>query len=129
MGLPIQITFRDVEPSEAVESRVRVLANKLERHCDKIMGCRVMIETPHRHQTKGNLYHVRIDLSVPDAELVSSREQHLGHEDIYVSIRDAFKAIRRQLQDYTDQRRGMVKHHQTRFKDQDKKDHNRDEDE
>ncbi|KGP63504.1 30S ribosomal protein S30 [Legionella norrlandica] len=113
MLLPIQVTFRNMDPSEAVESKARKLAKKLDSLYDKIMGCRVVIESPHRHHYKGKLYHVRIDVTVPDAELVVSHEssdKH-AHEDVYVSLRDAFNAITRQLKSYANQRRGHVKRH------------------
>ncbi len=102
MNIPLQLTFRDIEPSEAVEARVRQKVDKLERFYDRILGCRVVIERPHRRHHQGKLYHVRIDLSVPGAELVVNREPHErhSHEDVYVALRDSFNAIQRQLQDY-----------------------------
>ncbi|CEK09405.1 HPF/RaiA family ribosome-associated protein [Legionella hackeliae] len=114
MKLPIQVIFRNMDHSSAAEDRARALANKLERYYDRIMSCRIVIESPHRHHSKGKLYHVRIDLTVPEAELVVSREpsEHHAHEDVFVAIRDAFHAITRQLKDYVEQRRGHVKHHE-----------------
>ena len=78
------------------------------------MSCRVAVEAPHKHHHKGKLYHVRINITVPDKELVVSREpdQHHAHEDVYVAIRDAFDAMRRQLEDYARRRRGKVKRHE-----------------
>jgi ribosomal subunit interface protein len=115
MQLPLQITFRGMDPSDAVEANVREHAEKLDRFHDRIMSCRVMVEARHQHHQKGNLYHVRVDLTVPGGEVVVSREphQHKSHEDVYVAIRDAFDAARRQLEDYTRQRRGDVKSHET----------------
>jgi ribosome-associated translation inhibitor RaiA len=80
------------------------------------MSCRVVIELHHRHHHQGNLYHVRVDLKVPDAEIVASREpaEHHAHEDVYVAIRDAFNAVRRRLEDYIRRRRGVVKAHEPR---------------
>jgi ribosomal subunit interface protein len=114
MQLPIQVVFRNMEPSPTAEEKARTLASRLERYFDKIISCRVVIESPHRHHHKGKLYHVRIDLTVPDAELVVSRESsaHHSHEDVYVAIRDAFNAIKKQLQTYVHQRRGEIKHHE-----------------
>lgn len=113
MRSPVQITFRNMDRSPAVEASVRELAERLDHFFDDIMGCRVVVESDHRHHHKGNLYHVRVDLTVPDAELVVSREPeaHQAHEDIYVAIHDAFGSIRRQLEDYARKRRGDVKHH------------------
>lgn len=101
MQTPLQITFRDMEPSDAVEAAVREKAEKLEQFAE-IMGCRVVVQMINKHQKKGTLYQVSIDLTVPGEELVVSRDHGIdhSHEDIYVSIRDSFDAARRQLQDY-----------------------------
>jgi ribosome-associated translation inhibitor RaiA len=109
----LQITFRHMDPSTAIEARVREHAQRLERFYDRITSCRVVIEAPHRHHNKGNLYHVGIELIVPDEKLVISRdrEQHHAHEDPYVAIRDAFDAMRRRLESYAMRRRRDVKTH------------------
>ncbi len=108
MQIPLQITLRDMPASEAVETRIREKAQKLDSFYDRIMSCRVVVESPQRHQHQGKLHSVRIDLSVPGAELVVNRVQH---EDIYVAIRDAFNAIGRKLEDYARRQRGDVKIH------------------
>ena len=115
MRLPLELTFRSMDRSAALEADVREKAAKLETFYDGIMRCRVVIEAGHKHREKGNLYHVRIDLTVPGAELVVSREpmQHQAHADVYVAVRDAFDAARRQLEDYVGRQRGKVKHHET----------------
>jgi ribosomal subunit interface protein len=112
--LPVQITFRDIETSPAIETRIREQVARLAKFHDRITGCRVIVEAHHRRHRKGKLYHVRIDLTVPGAELVVSRdpERDQAHEDVYVAIRDAFDSARRQLQDRTRQARGAVKAHE-----------------
>jgi ribosomal subunit interface protein len=114
MKLPLQITFRNTDRSEALEAHIRKKAEKLDQICDDIMSCRVMVEASHRHHHKGNLYHTRIDITVPEHEIVVSRDpqDNHAHEDAYVAIRDAFDAARRQLEDYTRKRRGDVKTHE-----------------
>jgi ribosomal subunit interface protein len=104
-----------MEPSAAVEENIREKAGKREQFYDRIMSCRVVVEVPHGHQHQGRLYQVRIDLGVPDGELVVSHEHHHrdhAHEDVYVAIRDAFDAMKRQLEDYARKRRGKVKQHE-----------------
>ncbi len=114
MKLPLQITFRDMPSSEAVETRIREKAAKLDEFYDRIMSCRVVVEAPHRRHHQGKLYHVRIDLTVPEGEIVASREPHdrHSHEDVYVAIRDAFDAARRQLEDHARRHRAAVKTHE-----------------
>jgi len=114
MQKPIEIAFRDMEPSPALEAVVRERAEKLEKFCNEIIGCRVVIESPHKHHRKGNLYRLRIDVTVPDDEIVVKRspDEHHSHEDPYVAVRDAFDSARRQLEDYARKRRGKVKMHE-----------------
>lgn len=109
---PIQIVFRNLPHSQAVEDNVRKHAEKLGQYFDRIMSCNVGIET-HHHQHKGNIYHVRIDLRVPNSELIANRDLPLNHahEDLYVAVRDAFSAMKHQLQTYADKQRGDIKHH------------------
>ena len=113
-AIPVQVTFRSMDPSEAVEANVREKAEKFERFSRHLMSCRAVIEAPHRHGRKGKLYHVRIDLGVVGGELVVTHQgpQDHGHEDVYVAIRDAFDAATRQLEDYERKQRGKVKTHE-----------------
>lgn len=102
MQIPLQITFRDLARSPAIEASVREHAEKLDRYYDRIMGCRVMVEESHKHHRRGNHFHVRVDVTLPGGELVASREpdEHHAYTDVYVAIRDAFDTMRRQLEDY-----------------------------
>jgi len=114
MDLPLQITFRNMPPSPAVEESIRKRADRLDRFSKHIMTCRVIVEAPHRHHHQGTRYHVRIDLTVPGGELAVSREpaMHREYEDVYVAIRDAFDAAVRQLEDYVRRHRGETKLHE-----------------
>lgn len=114
MQIPLQITFRNLERSEAIAAKVEERASKLEQYYDGIIGCRVAIEAAHKHHHRGNRYHVRIDVTVPDNKLIASREpeEHHAYTDVYVAIRDAFDSIRRQLEDYARVRRGHLKAHE-----------------
>ncbi|TAN49295.1 MAG: ribosome-associated translation inhibitor RaiA [Methylococcaceae bacterium] len=100
MQVPLEITFRGLPHSDAVEARIREKTAKLEQLCDNIISCKVVVEAEHHHQHQGNLFHVRIDLSVPQKHIVVSRDHHdkQAHEDVYVALRDAFEAAKRQLE-------------------------------
>jgi ribosomal subunit interface protein len=114
MQIPLQISFREMDPSAAVEAKIRERAGKLDRYYDRIMSCRVVDEAPHRRHHQGKLYHVRVDVTVPQGELVVSREpvDHHAHEDVYVAIRDAFDATQRRLANYARRQRGDIKMHE-----------------
>jgi ribosomal subunit interface protein len=111
--IPVQLTFRNLERTQALEDSVRGHAEKLELFHDRIIGCHVLIEQQHRHHHRGNHFHVRVEVTVPGAELVASRDpdEHHAHTDAYVAIRDAFDSMRRQLEDFARRRDGRVKAH------------------
>lgn len=113
MDVPIELTFRHIGKSDALEAQVREHARKLERFYDHIISCRVVVEAPHKQHNKGNIYHVRVDVTVPEGELVASRDPaaNHAHEDAYVAIRDAFNAMVKQLDTYAEKRRREVKQH------------------
>lgn len=112
-ALPLQITFRDMPASDAVRARIVKRVDELAQFHPRIMSCRVVVRAPHRHQHKGKLYSVRIDLKVPCREIVINRTPvaRQAHQDIYVAIRDAFDALDRRLEDTARRRRGDVKSH------------------
>ena len=109
MKLPMQITIRDVEHSEALETHIREKVQKLDEFFKNIMSCRVVVEMPHKHHHQGKQFNVRIDIGVPGNEIVVNRDHS---EDVYVSLRDAFDAAKRQLEDYARKIRGDVKKHE-----------------
>ena len=103
MDLPLELSFRNMDSSDAVAARVRERVEKLEQYFGRINSCRVVVEAPHRRHHKGKIFHVRIEIGVPGrAPLVVSRDpgQAHAHEDVYVAIRDAFGAAARQLEDH-----------------------------
>ena len=111
MELPLQITYRHMDPSPALDARIREFAGRLERFSPQVIQCCVTIDAPHRHHRQGNLFDVRIDLRVPGKDIVIQRGPSAdhSHEDAFVALRDAFRAARRKLQDYERERYGKVK--------------------
>ncbi len=106
--IPIQITIRDLQGSEALEDNIRSKAEKLTQFYQQILSCHVVVESTQKHKHQGKLYSARIDLDVPGKELVVCNKED---EDVYIAVRDAFDAIKRQLGDYAHIRRGDVKSH------------------
>jgi len=104
----IQVTFRDLPYSQAIENRIREHAEKLSDYFERFTCCNVVLTLSQNHKHQGKLYNVRINLAVPGKELVVTRQQD---QDIYVAIRDAFDALTRQIEDYLRKRRGDVKTH------------------
>ncbi|SRR6266542_4554758 len=114
MQVPIHITFRSIARSPAIEDYVRQRATKLGTFFDRILGCNVTLEAPHRHHRRGRHYRVHIDVTIPGAELVVGRTPDEGsaHEDVYAAIDDAFDTAGRILQDRARKQRGDTKTHE-----------------
>ena len=112
-GFPLQITFRQLESSPALEARIRELASRLDKFSQHILSCHVTVEPLPHHQHQGALYNFHISLTVPDEEIAINRAHPLdqAHEDPYVALGDAFRAARRKLEDYERKRRRDVKRH------------------
>jgi ribosomal subunit interface protein len=109
MQLPVQVTYRGMESSAAIEDAVREKAAKLEQFHPRLMSCRVVIEQAGRHQTKGKQFVVRVDLKAPGGEIAVNRDHD---QDVYAALRDAFDAARRKLEDFIRESRGDIKHHE-----------------
>jgi ribosomal subunit interface protein len=114
MPVPVQITFRDFDSSDAVKARVEDEVAKLERYYPRIVSVRVVLEQPHKHKVKGNTFRTVVSIALPGEDIEVSRHpgQNAAHEDIYVSIRDAFDEARRRLSQHKERQRGDVKHHE-----------------
>jgi len=109
MQVPLQITVRDIPHSPALEARIRDKAARLEEFHPRITSCHVTVEESSKHQHQGRQFAVRIDVRVPGREIAVTREHH---EDVFVALRDAFDAAKRQLEDVVREKRGDVKVHE-----------------
>jgi cold shock CspA family protein/ribosome-associated translation inhibitor RaiA len=102
----LQIAMRDVTLHEGTEAAIRAEATRLNSFYDRLVTCRVLVETPHRHLRDGAQYNVRIGLTLPGGELVVKRQPE---KDLPSAIQRAFEAARRRLEDYARVQRGAVK--------------------
>jgi len=108
MNIPLQVTFRNMQHSAVIEANINEKASKLDRFYDRISSCRVVVEALQRRHHQGNLFSVRIDMTVPGKELAVSRQENA---DAYVAVRDAFDAAARLIEEHSRQVRGSVKAH------------------
>jgi ribosome-associated translation inhibitor RaiA len=131
--IPIQVTFRGLSHSDAVENIVRERVAWLEHFYPGVVRCRVTVELPDRHQHDGRHFHVNVELTVPggppivvsheptlhgDLKDTAGAAHHKGmeaagvHRYAGVAIHEAFDAARRHLEDFAREQRGAVKTHQ-----------------
>src|SRR5215469_12031482 len=106
MDIPLELSFHNMTPSDALKSAVRVRVRRLEQFRAHIIGCRVVIEMPHKsHRTGQNVPDVHVVLRVPGKELVVSREMARAADrkkpaDAYAVLDNAFAAAKSQLKDH-----------------------------
>lgn len=99
--------------SDSIEANVIEKVQKLEQFSKEIISCSVVIEAPNKRHQHGNLFNVNIEVTLPGCDIVASKhsDQNHAHEDVFVAVRDAFNAVRRQLQDFVLKQCGEVKTH------------------
>lgn len=117
MRVPLELTFRNVEKTRALEEYIRSEVKGLEQASDALISCRVAVEKPQEHQRSGSPFRVRLDLRVPPRhELVIKREAGEGdiHDDLRTVLSQAFEAARRRLREQMEIQRGEVKSHEPR---------------
>lgn len=94
MAAQLQIVLREMPHSEALDAAIRRKAAGLERVHPRLTTIRATVAAPHHHHRQGNLYTVKLDVTFPGGEILVNRDHA---EDVYVALRDAFLAARRQL--------------------------------
>ncbi|MBV8779443.1 MAG: ribosome-associated translation inhibitor RaiA [Alphaproteobacteria bacterium] len=111
MTIPLQITFRDLPSSAAVETQIRERAEHLEHLFGRVTSCRVVVEGRHRPQRAGKVFNLRVELAMPGRVVaVGNGPAALrGHDDVFVAVRAAFEAARRQLSQRAARRRAGVR--------------------
>ncbi len=116
MDIPLELSFHKMDSSDALKTAVDNHLAKLEQFHDHIIGCRVVIEMPHKsHRTGQNIPDVHVVVRVPGKELVVSRETLRAGDkkaaaDAYGMLDDAFRAVQQQLKDYRRIIQGDVKY-------------------
>ena len=102
-SFPIEIIFRNLDRSAAIEDEARRRLEKLNHFYNRIQSCRLTIELEGKHHTQGRNFDVRIDMSVPGEELVVSHAHR--NEDVYVALKDATASAKRRLEEFAEKHR------------------------
>src|SRR6202048_1214202 len=99
MQIPLQISFENAEPSEAVRAVIGQRVEPLEKHQHHITGCRVAVVAPSTKHRHGAVYRINIWVTIPPHENIVVSHQpsdDQSHVHVEVAIKDAFSAARRQ---------------------------------
>ncbi|MBE9055067.1 MULTISPECIES: HPF/RaiA family ribosome-associated protein [Sphaerospermopsis] len=100
MKIQPEITYRNLDKSEAIDNLVHEKIAKLENICNYINSCHIAIEKIHDRPRSGSPYRVRIDLTVPPGhELAAEKNPGEGvqYQPLDAVVRETFDAMRQQL--------------------------------
>lgn len=116
MDRPLQIAFKDLDSSAYLEGLIRERVDRLERFHHRIIGCRVVIEIPHRSPRSAKQpIGVAVEVEVPGRNTIVAKDEENRHDtknDQTVVINRVFDAVQRQLEDAAKIQRGEVKVHE-----------------
>jgi putative sigma-54 modulation protein len=107
MQQPLQISFHNLDHSDAAEHHVRTQVEKLLHFEPRLLGCRVTLERPHRHRHLP-APRVCVTLTVPGEELVIDYTPAPEHaeEDFRAAIDQAFARAKSRLVRHAGRERG-----------------------
>lgn len=113
MEVPLEIVFKNVKNKKEIEDVVYEKIEKLEKVCDHVTSCHVLVEQNPTHQNVNFSYHIRVDIKLPPHhEIVVKRDSGRNvHENLGAVLREAFIAARRQVEQILDRQKKFVKSH------------------
>lgn len=89
----VNVVYRDLESSAALNAIIDKKVEKLTRYSDGIISSRVVIDIPHNHKHKGKLFRASVELDMKGNPL----SVHCDDESVHVAVRDAFSSAERTL--------------------------------
>lgn len=109
MHIPVDIAFRGMPVSPALEAAIHRWVARLGRVHPRILRCHVWVDQPHHRHRHGDRFQVKVVVALPGGEITCAHEP--GDTNVYLAVSDAFAAARRRLQDAARIQRGDIKHH------------------
>jgi ribosomal subunit interface protein len=94
-----QVTYRDMDPSQALNAIINKRLQKLERYSSDIQHSRVVLESPHNHKHKGKQFRATVEIEVKGSPITVSQND----PSIHVAVRDAFNIAERKLKSHAEQ--------------------------
>ena len=92
MQIPLQISFENSEPSEAIRAVIGQEVERLEKYQHHITGCRVAVVAPSTKHHHGAVYRINILVTIPPHENIVVSHQpsdDQSHVHVEVAIKSA----------------------------------------
>ncbi|HET6389795.1 HPF/RaiA family ribosome-associated protein [Hyphomicrobium sp.] len=116
MERQLQITFRGMATSPALEALIVERVGKLEKLYPRLTGCRVVVEVPHRKSESAKVpIAISVEADVPGRPHPiigkDEEERREAKEDHTAALNNAFEAVERQLDKISNMRSREVTAH------------------
>lgn len=114
MQVPLEITYDGIDRTQWLDEYIQERAYRLDRMCDSLLGCRVVVERSQHHKHTGNPYRVRVEVTIPPKkDLIGDKKGTVEdpHIQLRPIVRKAFEAVEKQLRKQIALRRGDIKQH------------------
>jgi len=111
MQVPLEISYHNIDKSQAADEAIRSHVADLEEIYDRITSCRVRVDRPNDNGAHSIPPVVRIELAIPGHRnvVVAHEPDHLQRKyqtpDLYNAINEAFRIAERRLSDIKDTRK------------------------
>jgi len=96
----LQISYADIQKTEALDALIQKEFARLEHFFERIVSCRVRLDQPNKRH--GAPYTVHIDIGVPGEILVIEE----SGQTLERAIHDAFHTASRRVHEYAERVRG-----------------------
>ncbi|SMF29309.1 ribosomal subunit interface protein [Alteromonadaceae bacterium Bs31] len=101
MKSSINVVYRDLDPSAALNATIQKKIDKLHRYSDCILHSRVVLDSPHNHKHKGKMFRASIELGLAGAPITVSNDD----PSVHIAVRDAFATCERKLKEESNRRK------------------------
>ena len=101
MQSSVEIVLRGIPDSDELRRHIEDEARRLGRVGDRILSCRVVIQSLQRPKQRGATLAVGLSVTLQGTEVVVNREHG---EDVHSAVREAFEAAGLQIEDHAKRR-------------------------
>lgn len=103
MKTAVDVLYRDLDSSAALNEVITKKLEKLNRFSDQIVHSRVVLDTPHNHKHKGKQFRASIEIDIKGHPIAVTQ----NNESIHLAVRDAFNSAERKIKQITARKRTL----------------------
>lgn len=93
MKSAVDVVYRDLASSTAINETITKKIEKLNRYTDQIVHSRIVLDTPHNHKHKGKQFRASLEIDLKGSPIAITQD----NESIHLAIRDAFITAERKI--------------------------------